>query len=242
VRSLVKLVLAAGLLLCIAGDGLGIEVSGTITQDTVWTAGEVIEVVDDVAVDAGATLSIAPGARVEFHKSTGLTVSGGLTAHGSDGDEILLTTAVDSAGWYYDRMWDGISCEDGAHISLLHCGLSWAAIAVLADGCNLSMEKCCVENFASTGVYVRNYSVSERDTAWLHDCTIQQSAGDLLGLGTGLDVYRRFEVEVIKCRFRECYQGIQLRGYKTYLPHGTVESCEFERCSYCCLGFKSGSG
>ena len=59
-----------------------IDVSGSISEDTVWSA-ETVRVVGDVTVEDGVTLTIAPGVLVEFQDYYSLAVAGTLLALGS---------------------------------------------------------------------------------------------------------------------------------------------------------------
>ncbi len=70
--------------------------SGLIRQPTTW--GGTVEVVGDVTVDSGFTLTIEPGARVMFAYRCRLLVDGTLIARGTDTDTIVFTIA-DTAGY-----------------------------------------------------------------------------------------------------------------------------------------------
>ena len=68
-----------------------ITVSGSITEDTVWSADKVI-VVGDITVEDTVTLSIEPGVLVEFHDYYKLEVLGRVLAVGTPGAPIVFTT------------------------------------------------------------------------------------------------------------------------------------------------------
>src|SRR4030095_11138233 len=60
-------------------------VSGSIAQDTTWRAADSpINVVGDVTVNLGVTLTIEPGVQVLFSSGTLLTVNGQLLAEGDE--------------------------------------------------------------------------------------------------------------------------------------------------------------
>jgi len=71
-----------------------VEVSGSISEDTVWESGKEYYVTGDVMVEAGAALTIQPDVVVKFtHERAdeyyGITVEGTLMADGGDS-----TTAI----------------------------------------------------------------------------------------------------------------------------------------------------
>ncbi|MBU0618490.1 MAG: hypothetical protein KKI02_12300, partial [Planctomycetes bacterium] len=68
-----------------------IDVSGSISEDTVWDA-ETVRVVGDVTVEDGVSLTIAPGVLVEFQDYYSLAVAGTLLAVGTPDCRILFTT------------------------------------------------------------------------------------------------------------------------------------------------------
>lgn len=88
-----------------------LEVSGTISSDTVWDTDE-IDVVGDVAVQSGARLTIAAGATVRFHGFHQLRVDDGdLQAVGLPEAPITLTSSEPQA-WRPDLeragAWNGL--------------------------------------------------------------------------------------------------------------------------------------
>ncbi len=75
-------------------------VSGSLTADTVWTAAESpYEVVGNVVVEPNVTLTIEPGAEVQFRASTGLEVKGRLVAEGTPTDRIRFDRMPGGGKW-----------------------------------------------------------------------------------------------------------------------------------------------
>ncbi len=77
-----------------------IEVSGSISEDTVWESGKEYVVTGDVTVEAGATLTLQPDVGVKFtHERPddyyGITVEGTLIADGDDSTTAILFTPLD---------------------------------------------------------------------------------------------------------------------------------------------------
>ncbi|MEZ4387734.1 MAG: FlgD immunoglobulin-like domain containing protein [Candidatus Krumholzibacteriia bacterium] len=88
------------------------EVGGVVDQDTTWDAAA-IDVVDDVTVTAGATLTIAAGAVVRFGGFHQLRIlDGDLQAVGTPDQPIMLTSAEPDA-WRPDLTragaWNGVA-------------------------------------------------------------------------------------------------------------------------------------
>ena len=74
----------------------GGNVGGTITNDTCWVANGVFTVTSSITVPAGVTLSIKPGATVQFNSGLKMTVNGQLIAEGTSSNHIRFTKATAS--------------------------------------------------------------------------------------------------------------------------------------------------
>ncbi len=93
-----------------ARAGASITAGGPITTDTLWDA-ELVEVVSDVTVDAGATLTVAAGVTVRFAGYHGLLVrDGALVAEGLVDAPILWTSADPAA---FDETTATTGCWNG---------------------------------------------------------------------------------------------------------------------------------
>ncbi len=75
-------------------------VSGTLAVDTVWLDGDVQQITGDVTVPFGVTLTIQPGAIIQFDPVIGadLIVGGTLVAAGTNAKHILFTSVRDDSG------------------------------------------------------------------------------------------------------------------------------------------------
>ena len=89
------------------GDGTGpvTSASGHIAANKTWS--DVIHVVGDVTIDAGATLQGAAGATVDLVAGTGITVLGTLDIQGVKSSNVVIRWATPAEGW------NGISIPDG---------------------------------------------------------------------------------------------------------------------------------
>ncbi|MCP4547911.1 MAG: hypothetical protein GY835_15720 [bacterium] len=92
------------------GDRSAIEVSGTIAQDTAWSA-DTVRVTGNVKIGDGVTLTIAPGVLVEFKDYFELEVAGCLLAVGEP-DAMIRFTSREPAKFKPDSTlvgtWGGI--------------------------------------------------------------------------------------------------------------------------------------
>ena len=73
-----------------------IYVGGTISVSTVWPAGSTVIVTSSVIVSVGATVTVEPGASVQFNGGFKMTVNGRLLAEGTAGNHIRFTKATAS--------------------------------------------------------------------------------------------------------------------------------------------------
>src|SRR5882672_6269874 len=73
-------------------------VSSNIAVNTTWgPAGNVYRITTSIAITSGVTLTIQPGVIVKFNASQSLTVNGTLSAVGTAGSNIYITSIKDDA-------------------------------------------------------------------------------------------------------------------------------------------------
>lgn len=142
------------------------EISGHVTQDTTWTHSW-IQITGNLTVDAGATLTINPGTKVDFNGYYKLIVEGVILAEGTETDSIIFTTD-DPATGYHGIRFESNSSTDSSKFS--YCkfeygkatGASYEATggAIYSNGFDLiSIENCSFYNNSATGggaIYLRN--------------------------------------------------------------------------------------
>lgn len=104
------------------------QISKSITADTVWssTNGRVYEVLNNIDVASGATLTIKPGTIVKFRYGADLFVRGTLVGVGTASAPVVLTS-------YSDDEWGGDTNRDGAQTSPT-TGYAWDGTVWMAGG------------------------------------------------------------------------------------------------------------
>ncbi len=107
------------LLMNVVAIGQTTEISGIISNDTIWSS-DTIMVIGDVTVAENVRLTIDPGVFVQFQDYYKISVNGSLFAIGTEADSITFTIA-DTTGFYansnsLDGGWSGIYIigEDGS--------------------------------------------------------------------------------------------------------------------------------
>ena len=135
-------------------------VSGTISSDTTWSAGESPFIVDgSVAVSIGATLTVQPGVEVRFQSGASLDVQGHIVAIGSSSKPILLTSAQAAP---VPGDWHGITSAPSsaeAHVTFDHVTVQYAEIGVDASG-PISLTSCVIADSLGSAVRLTNVGSS----------------------------------------------------------------------------------
>lgn len=123
-----------------------IEVSGMISQDTVWQS-DTVKVVGDITVPGNITLTINPGTYIKVQGYYGFEISGSFDAKGAPGDTIIFAVH-DSTGFsdFEDSLgsWKGIVMHTGLgrKVNISYCSFS---------GINSAFR----EQYTSGGIYIR---------------------------------------------------------------------------------------
>lgn len=148
--------LAAGLAGC-RGDADPPTVGGTITSDVTW-GDERIELVRDLTVTDGATITLEPGAELRAEAETYLRVKNGrLVANGTAQQPIAFRGDERTPGH-----WDGLEARASGEIVLSHARVAHAgrtSEALRVQRGRASITDTVVEQSAATGIRLGGASV-----------------------------------------------------------------------------------
>ena len=128
-----------------------IEVSGHLTEDTTWSPdNNPYEVVDNVFVDAGVTLTILPGTEVKIQSAQ-------LTCSDDFYNNFWYLTGSAKMIWVDGRIIAEGTVEDSIRFTRLQDDFNyyWGCIYILGDGMPI-FEHCIVEYSGGLGIAVGN--------------------------------------------------------------------------------------
>jgi len=132
------------------------NVSGMISEDTMWTLDNSPYIVTDIiSIYPGATLTIEPGVVIKFYTGKQLKVGGTLIARGTDGNLIYFTS------YNPEEKWGGIKFLDGAVDAQLADDYTYLSGSII--------EYADIEKSAWSGIQIEDSSpfVNHSD---IHDC------------------------------------------------------------------------
>ena len=131
-------------------------VESDVTTDTTWTPADgPYRIIQDVEVDPRATLTVAPGTRIEIAEDITVTVSGSLRTNGTAARPVAITR---SAGAAADRRWERIRYNGttGSALALRHTTLAGGTtgITVASDDGRLHVVDSTLRDFTTAGLAV----------------------------------------------------------------------------------------
>ena len=131
-------------------------VESDVTTDTTWTPGEgPYRIIQDVAVDPGATLTVAPGTRIEIAEDITVTVSGSLRANGTAARPVAITRSEGAAA---DRRWEQLRYNGtaGSVLAVRHTTLTGGTtgITVASDDGRVRVVDSTLRDFTTAGLAV----------------------------------------------------------------------------------------
>ncbi len=116
------------------------EVSGTISSNTTW--GNEIDVVNDVTISSGVTLTILSGTNIDLNSNVKLKVEGTLLANGA---------TFTKAGSGY---WDGIIFDNASSSSVIeNCTISYADTGIKLISSDITIEDNEIHNNYPFSIY-----------------------------------------------------------------------------------------
>jgi hypothetical protein len=93
-------------------DPGALQVSGSITQDTAWEG--TINMVEETVIEAGVTVTVAPGTTFKGAQNAILRVYGTLNVNGTDTDPVAMDPLTGAPSW------GGITVESGGEAALAY--------------------------------------------------------------------------------------------------------------------------
>ncbi len=150
-------------------------VIGSISENTTWSLSKSpYIVVNNIAVEEGATLTINPGVQVKFNNGFSLTVSGTLDASGTELSQILFTSnqSVPIAG-----DWGSIKFDHNSGGSLSNCVVEYADTGIyMANNTSPQITDCKIHH-NNIGVKLWFYSSGSKPEsgAVVNNCSLYEN-------------------------------------------------------------------
>jgi len=162
---------ASGLLFSVAH---ATYVEGDIAQDTVWTLTDSpFEVINNVTVKSGFTLTIEPGAEVRFGGNFSLIVEGKLTAIGTSEKTITFTSnkLQPLAG-----DWTTIKFINRTQSSVMaYTNVKYATDGLTVENGNVEIKNSLISHNLQSGMYV-----TKDNNGYVHENTIEFNKNGIL--------------------------------------------------------------
>ncbi|MGQ4557043.1 right-handed parallel beta-helix repeat-containing protein [Halobellus sp. GM3] len=141
-------------------------VESSIATDTTWTPDDgPYRIIQDVEIEPGATLTIEPGTTVQIAERVTLTVSGSLSANGTEARPVTIKR---SRGTSSDRRWRAVRYDgtDASRLAIRNTTLEGGVdgIAVSSREGSISIRDSTLRDFESAGVSVDDVTATPRIT------------------------------------------------------------------------------
>jgi hypothetical protein len=132
----------------------GFEVEGDVTNDTEWmVANSPYEIIGNVTVAKGATLTIEPGVDVRFGPGSSLIINGSLQASGTSANKISFSSNKNEpiAG-----DWDGVKLygDENSTLTMESCSVQHARTGVTIESLGrATIQKSALVNNSESGIH-----------------------------------------------------------------------------------------
>jgi len=231
-KTLLNIMLAVALWSGIAVAGV-VEVDGYIINDTTWTAGDTIFVPTGIHVLTDKQLTIEAGAVVMFGLDAELKVSGYLSAAGDESSPIVFVPRSDTAGGSPAAGdWKGLYIALGGGGVLSRCNVSHAKYGIKVWGASATIDQCLIENFGDYGVYLNRRGQVPYPEVEITDCTIRQTAPELVGTRTGLETEGSLVLTLTRTLIQDCVVGADFVGCEDGAVDFRISDCDILDNSY----------
>lgn len=204
-----------------------VEIGGTISSDTTWTAYDTIRVVSNLDVKAGAVLTIEEGAVVLVDLYKIFYIYGSLYAVGEPGNIISFAgSAILDGGTPVPGDWFGLWAQSGSTARLEHCEVSGGYYGISAAGAALHMADCLVSDFTSTGIGVTGREGDSDLVVRIERCRVEQQDPSLQGIGMGIRATYPMSIIITQTTISHCNYGAAMNGCSHGAPSFQITNCE----------------
>ncbi|MDT8385612.1 MAG: right-handed parallel beta-helix repeat-containing protein [Gammaproteobacteria bacterium] len=133
----------------------GSALEGPIAGNQVLTTGNVYDILEEVVVEAGSSLTIPEGATLRFHGANAkLLVDGTLDVAGTVTNPVVFTSAKPTP---YKGDWQGIVFGPSSSGSVIdYADIQWAKIGVDVSAANVTISNSDIRNFQTAGIHLRD--------------------------------------------------------------------------------------
>lgn len=230
-KSASKIILyISGIIVLMAQISNGAKVSGTIISDTVWTNDEVVEIIGNVNVASIASLTIEAGTVVRVGYLMSLEVAGHLAVEGREGEQVIFTSAADTAGgdpspgdWY------SILFTEGASGAFNYCTIRNSINSIYATSATIEAYDCRIENFMSRAFFLNCPYEDSLVPVTIDHCVITQSDPAVVGVGIGIYALYGYNLSVSHTEVTHCRNGIEIVSGANRIPHFLIRRCEISK-------------
>ncbi len=204
-----------------------IEIGGAITDDTTWTDGDTIRVINQVSVGADVTLTVQAGATILVDSPAWFQVYGALVVLGEDDNHVIFSSSaildghIASAG-----SWFGLMAQTGSICNFEYCEIYNGYYGVLSSHGSVRLSKCVVADFASCGIFVTGVEGDSLLSLEIDSCQIYQRADAQLGWGNGIKAADPLDVSITHSTIHSCKHGVVMYGCKKGAPTFQIANCE----------------
>lgn len=214
------------------GQNIKVINGTTINNDTTISSDIPCVIYDNIVVGEDATLTIAAGTRLFFHKNTGISVYGRLNIEGTLEEPVTIRgDRTDKMLWNlpYDRLdsqWEGIHLQPSCKgCSISHADIHSGVVGVSCDSINgeLNIDNSTIHNCKEDCLFIRD------SKALVSNSQISNSGANCVTIyGGAADFYH--------CTIAQFYPFNADRGHALYISNfygdfrDIVESANFYNC------------
>ncbi len=223
-RRIILMALGLMLLPGITVQAAIILVSGQISADTIWTAGDTVLVAGYLTVASGTELTVNAGAVVLVANGVSITVYGTLQAVGTPNNPVTFSSSADTSGGAPAAgNWVGLYFSDGSAGALSSCAIKYATRPVYCNGAAPSLDYCTISDFSDRGLYFTGGSGFQPAVT---NCTIAQTSVSIQGQGTGIYLAGNTDLHLTNTVIDHCSNGLYAYSTRTSAPNVTIINCE----------------